>query len=329
MSLLRLSKYGIYCPKGDFYIDATGKVKRNIVTHAHSDHARPGHISYLTHKSSEPLLRARIGKKINIQTLDYDKAITMNGINVSLHPSGHIYGASQVRVEYKGEVWVVTGDYKLENDGLSMPFEPVKCHQFITECTFGLPVYHWPDQHEVYRKINDWWRDNKSNDITSVLFGYSLGKSQRIIFNIDHDIGPVFVHRTVDKMNQAIRSDGAKLPETIALDQDIDAKLVKANLIIAPPSFTTGAWMRNLEPFSVAMASGWIQTGRNMGSSLDRGFILSDHVDWEGLMSAIRMTEAERVITMHGYTSELSRYLNETGTHSIELDALKNQPFQL
>jgi len=329
LSLLRLSKYGIYCPKGDFYIDATGKVERNIVTHAHSDHARPGHISYLTHKSSEPLLRARIGKKINIQTIAFADPLSINGVTVSLYPSGHIYGASQIRVEHNGEVWVITGDYKLEDDGLAKPFEPIKCHHFITECTFGLPVYHWPDQQKVYQQINNWWRHNKDIGVTSVLFGYSLGKSQRIIYNIDHDIGPVFVHRAVDKMNAAIKSDGAKLPETIALDQDIDPKRVKGNLIIAPPSFTTGAWMRNLEPFSVAMASGWIQTGRNMGSRLDRGFILSDHVDWDGLMSTIKLTEAERVITMHGYTSEVSRYLNENGTHSIELEALKNQPYQL
>ena len=329
MSLLRLTKYGIFCPKGDFYIDASGKVERNIVTHAHSDHARPGHISYLSHRSSEALIRARIGKKINIQTLEFDEELSMNGVKVSLHPSGHIYGAAQVRVEYNGEVWVATGDYKLEDDRLSVPYQPVKCHHFITECTFGLPVYHWPDQFEEYRKINFWWKMNKELGITSVLYGYSLGKSQRIIKNIDHTIGSVYVHKTVSKMNEAIISDGADLPATITLHENLDPEKVRGNLIIAPPSFTTGPFVRGLAPFSVAMASGWIQTGRNMGSSLDRGFILSDHADWDGLLKAIKETGAERVITMHGYTKELTGYLNEKGTSSVELSDLKNLPFHL
>ncbi len=330
MSLLRLSKYGIYCPDGDFFIDATGKVERNIVTHAHSDHARPGHISYLSHKSSVPLLRARLSKKINVQSLDYGEQISMSGVKVSLYPSGHIYGAAQVRVEKNGEVWVVTGDYKLEDDRLSTPFEIVKCHHFISECTFGLPVYHWPDQEVVYQEINNWWRENRSEGITSILYGYSLGKSQRIIKNIDHGIGPVYVHKTVGTMNDAILSDGADLPKTITLNENLDPDEINGNLIIAPPSFTSGPLVRSLAPFSVAMASGWIQTGRNMGRSrLNRGFVLSDHADWDGLLKTIEATGAERVITMHGYTKELTRWLNEKGQNSIEMDDLKNQQFQL
>jgi len=328
VSLLRFTKYGIYCPKGDFYIDASGKVERNIVTHAHSDHARPGHVSYLAHKSSKPLLNSRLGKKANIQPAEYGEAIMMNGVKISLHPSGHIYGAAQVRVEDDGEVWVVSGDYKLEDDHLSTPFEAIKCHNFITECTFGLPVYCWPDQHEVYQKINSWWSGNKAEGITSILYGYSLGKSQRIIKNIDHGIGPVFVHKTVGAMNDAIIADGGDLPMTITLTENLDPESIKGNLIIAPPSFTSGPLVRGLAPFSVAMASGWIQTGKNMGK-LDFGFVLSDHADWDSLLTAIKATEAERVITMHGYTQELTRWLNENGTKSIELEELQNFPFRL
>jgi len=330
MGLLRLSKYGIYCPDGDFYIDATGKVERNIVTHAHSDHARPGHISYLSHKSSEPLLRARLGKRIKTESLEYGEQISINGIKVTLYPSGHIYGAAQVKVERNGEVWVVSGDYNLEDDHLSKPFEPIKCHHFITECTFGLPVYHWPDQDETYRKINDWWRENKSLGITSILYGYSLGKSQRIIKNIDHQIGDVFVHKSVGAMNDAISHDGADLPQTITLNPNLDPLKIKGNLIIAPPSFTSGPMISELAPFSLAMASGWIQTGKNMTRGrLNRGFVLSDHADWDGLLEAIEATESERVITMHGYTAELTRWLNENGKNSIEIQDLKHQPFKL
>ena len=330
MSLLKQTKYGIYCPVGDFYIDASGKVARNIVTHAHSDHARPGHISYLASKSSEPLLIARLGKKAQIQTLEYGETIVMNGVKVSLHPSGHVFGAAQVKVEHKGEIWVVSGDYKLEDDGLSLPFEAVKCHHFITECTFGLPVYQWPDQQEIYEKINRWWREKKSAGITSILFGYSLGKSQRIIKNIDHGIGEVYVHKTVGAMNAAIKNAGGDLPQTIILSENTDPEKVKGQLIIAPPSFTSGPMVRNLAPFSVAMASGWILTGKNLGrTNSGHGFVLSDHSDWDGLLAAIAATQAERVITMHGYTAELTRWLNENGTASIEIDDLQHQQYPL
>lgn len=330
MSLLRKTKYGIYCQQGDFYIDATGRVDRNVVTHAHADHARPGHKSYLASNSSELLLRSRLGKRINIQTLAYNTSVSLNGVKISLHPSGHIYGAAQVRIAYKGEVWVVTGDYKLEDDRLSEPFEPVKCHHFITECTFGLPVYQWTNQHEVYTQINDWWLQNKQDGITSILFGYSLGKSQRIIKNIDHGIGPVYVHRSVGAMNEAIRQDGADLPPTTTIDDKTNPSRLKGQLIIAPPSFSSGAWIHELGDLSFAMASGWVLTGKNMGrGKQQRGFVLSDHVDWDDLMKAIDMTNAQRVITMHGYTKEVTRWLNENGVSSIELDDLQNIPFKL
>jgi putative mRNA 3-end processing factor len=315
---------------GDFYIDASGKVARNIVTHAHSDHARPGHISYLATVDSGPLLKARLGKKTQIQTLNYGEAIVMNGVKVSLHPSCHVFGSAQVKVEREGEIWVVSGDYKLEDDGLCRPFEVIRCHHFITECTFGLPVYQWPDQHITYEKINRWWRENKSDGITSILFGYSLGKSQRIIKNIDHGIGEVYVHKTVGAMNQAIISAGGDLPETITLTENTNPDKIRGQLIIAPPSFTSGPMVRNLAPFSVAMASGWVLTGKHMGRIKPvHGFVLSDHVDWDGLLTAIAATQAERVITMHGYTAELTRWLNENGTTSIEIDELQHQQYQL
>ena len=328
--MLRLTKNGIYCPKGDFYIDATGKVERNIVTHAHSDHARPGHISYLAHKSSIPLLRARLGKNITVQALDYKREISMNGVNVSLFPAGHIYGSSQVKMSSGGETWVFSGDYKLEDDHLSVPFEPVKCHVFLTECTFGLPVYCWPEQQMVYNQINDWWRMNKSEGITSILFGYSLGKSQRIIKNIDHSVGPVYVHKTVATMNNAIKSSGGDLPETITLEENTALDEVIGNLIIAPPSITSGRLIHGLSPVSTAMASGWAQSGKHSGrSKLNKGFVLSDHADWNGLIQAIKETSADRVLTMHGYKEELTQWLNESGIESYEIDMLKHQPINL
>lgn len=330
MDLLRLTKNGIYCPTGDFYIDASGKVDRNIVTHVHSDHARPGHNSYLVHHSSVPLLKARLGKKVSVQSLGYYENISINGVKVSLFPSGHIYGSSQIKITQNDESWVVSGDYKLEDDHVSTPFVPVKCHVFLTECTFGLPVYSWPAQEKVYSKINNWWEFNKANGITSLLFGYSLGKSQRIIKNINHDIGLVFVHKTVHNMNEAIKEDGSILPDVVPIDDSINLKEIKGNLIIAPPSITSGRLIQGLAPISTAMASGWVQSGRNFGRGrVNKGFILSDHADWHGLLQAIKETEAEKVITMHGYKQELTRWLNENGTNSLEIDDLKHQPFKL
>ncbi|MDZ7607612.1 MAG: hypothetical protein U5K79_18935 [Cyclobacteriaceae bacterium] len=202
-NLLRLTKYGLYCPDGDFYIDGAGRVERNIVTHAHSDHAKPGHHHYLAHINTEPLIRARLGKNISVQTLGYGESVSMNGVRVSLHPAGHVFGSAQVRVEQDGEIWVVSGDYKIEEDNVSEPFEPVACHTFVTECTFGLPVYHWPAQKTEYDRINTWWRNNRDDGVTGILFAYSLGKAQRIIQNIDSTIGPVYVHKTIAQMNEA------------------------------------------------------------------------------------------------------------------------------
>lgn len=330
LDLLRLTNKGIYCPKGDFYIDASGRVERNIITHAHADHARPGHISYLTHKNTVPLLRARLGKNIKVQALNYKEKISINGIKVSLHPAGHIYGSSQIKVCSGGETWVVSGDYKQEDDRLSMPFEPVKCNVFITECTFGLPEFIWPEQQTVYNQINDWWKTNKEQGITSLLFGYALGKSQRIIKNIDHAVGPVFVHKTVGAMNEVILEDGGELPKTITINEKTTSEDVQGNLMIAPPSITSGRLMRGLNHISTAMASGWIQTGKHFGrSKIDKGFILSDHADWAGLLRAIKETEAEKVITMHGYTGEFTKRLNERGIYSVELDALQHLPYKL
>ena len=251
-------------------------------------------------------------------------------MKTSIHPAGHVFGSAQVKVEYKGESWVVSGDYKLENDNLSTPFEPVKCNTFITECTFGLPVYNWPNQYLVYDQINSWWKSNKMEGITSLLFGYSLGKSQRMIRNIDHSIGKVYVHRTVGEMNEAIRKSGGNLPPTVTINEDSNSEEIKGNLIIAPPSITSGRLLQGIGPTSTAMASGWAQTGRNFGrSSVSRGFILSDHADWDGLLKAIEATDAERIITMHGYTNELTKYLNEQGINSFEIERLQNQPFKL
>lgn len=327
--LLQLTKYGLYCPQGDFYIDATGKTHRNIVTHAHADHARPGHSAYLAHTDTALLMRARLGKKIQVQPLPYNKTIAMNGVKVSLHPAGHIFGSAQVKVSSAGDTWVVSGDYKRADDRLSVPFEPLPCRVFVSECTFGLPVYRWPSQDSVYHEINHWWQQNRDNSTISMLYGYSLGKAQRILRNIDPAIGRIFVHRTVAAMNEVICRAGGILPDTNVLNQDTSPAQLKGSLVVAPPSAVAGSLFREAGPIETAMASGWALTGKNFGRRAGRGFVLSDHADWPNLLRTFRDTRAEKIITMHGYTAEMTQYLNETGTVSQEISSLQYQPYKL
>ncbi len=316
--MLEFTDRGIFCPEGDFYIDAGKSVDYNIVTHGHADHARPGHRHYLSHSDSEAILKLRLGKKINITTLPFNQPIRRNGVKISLHPAGHIVGSAQVRIEHKGEVWVVSGDYKLDNDMLSGAFEPVQCHTFVTECTFGLPIYQWPEQHSVYEEINRWWHQNRQEGKTSILCGYSLGKSQRVLYHADRTIGDVYVHPAIRSVNEALRKQGLPLPETRCIGPDVDPMTYRGSLVIAPPSAINSPDWKFIDP-DIGVASGWMRIwSMAMRRNADKAFVLSDHADWNGLVSAIRETGAENVITMHGYTSAFSKWLREQGYKSME-----------
>ena len=210
--LLETTPRGIYCPPADVYIDPWLPSPKAIITHGHSDHARVGNQYYLSTTGSREILKLRLGSDINLETKAYNEPWYMNGVKFSFHPAGHILGSAQVRVEYKGEVWVISGDYKTESDNISTPFEPVKCHVFITESTFGLPVFQWKPQEEVFSEINEWWQSNKEKGISSLLCGYTLGKAQRLLKNIDHRIGKVFVHGAIANANDALIANGVKLP---------------------------------------------------------------------------------------------------------------------
>jgi putative mRNA 3-end processing factor len=311
--LLEFTDRGIYCPVADVYIDPWKPVRRALITHGHADHSRWGHKHYLCTREARPVIRYRLGE-VKIETMEYGEARTINGVRFSFHPAGHIVGSAQIRVEYQGEVWLVSGDYKLEDDGLSAPFEPVKCHNFITESTFGLPVYTWKSQAEVFGEINDWWRRNKEEGKVSVLGAYALGKAQRLLGGLDLTTGPIYTHGAVEQINEIIRSQGIELPPTIRVTPEIDRKAYIGGMVIATPSATASSWMRRFKPASVGIASGWMAlrgTRRRRGA--DRGFVLSDHVDWEGLNSAIAATGAERVFVTHGYTDIFTRWLREQG----------------
>jgi putative mRNA 3-end processing factor len=312
--MLIFNKRGIYCKAGDFYIDPWKPVDRAIITHAHSDHARWGMKSYLAHKDSEVIMRMRLGKDINLQTVEYGEEIVINGVKVSLHPAGHIIGSSQVRVEYKGEVWVASGDYKVQDDGLTPPFEAVRCHGFISETTFGLPVYHWEEQAAVMDKINAWWAKNASEGRASFIMAYALGKAQRVLCGVDHSIGPVMTHGAVANVNEAFIEKGWDLPDSTRITNEHKKGDFSRALIIAPGSAVGSPWAKKLGNYSLGIASGWMALrGARRRRAADRGFVLSDHADWEGLNSAIEATGAEKVILTHGYTDIFARHLQSKG----------------
>jgi putative mRNA 3-end processing factor len=317
MQLIEFTEKGLYVPQADVYIDPWKKVDKAFITHGHSDHARSGSKSYIATHSALPVIKHRLGSHINAKGINYGEEINVNGVKFSFHPAGHIIGSAQIRVEYKGEVWVASGDYKIEPDGVSEDFESVKCHAYITESTFGLPVFKWKPQAEIMNQINSWWQANKEEGRVSILAAYSLGKAQRIINNVDHSIGKVFTHGAVENVNEVIRRQGKALKETTRVVHGQKPSLYDGSLIIAPPSAVDSAWSQKFKDFSTGVASGWMATrGTSRRRIADRGFVLSDHADWDGLLTAIKASEAEKVYVTHGYTEVFSKYLKSIGYYS-------------
>lgn len=319
MSLLQFTDKGIYCPQANVYLDPWKPVDKALITHGHSDHARWGHKKYLCTESARPVIDFRLNSP-DIQTVKYGEGVNINGVNFSFHPAGHILGSAQIRAEYKGEIWVFTGDFKLKPDAVSEPFELVKCNHFIMESTFGLPIYKWRDQSEIFDQINQWWRSNREQNKVSVLSGYALGKAQRILKNINPSIGKIFVHGAIDNINQIIRNQGVLLPETQRITKDTQKKDWQGALVLCPPSALGSPWLRKFFPYSVGVASGWMTlrgTRRRRGA--DRGFALSDHADWDELNKAVKETGSENIYVTHGYTEVFSKWLNENGWNAQEV----------
>lgn len=319
--MLTVTEDGLFCPAGGFHIDPWRPVERALITHAHSDHARWGSRRYLAPASGVRLLRTRLGADIDVTGAPWIEPIRIGDASVSFHPAGHILGSAQIRVEVAGEVWVVSGDYKTEPDATCAPFEPVRCHTFITESTFGLPIYRWAPQSEVFADINRWWRKNKDEGRASVLCGYSLGKAQRLISGLDPEIGPIFTHGAVERLSADYRLQGVSLPPTTPVWSVPPKTRFDGAMIVGPPSVAGTPWMKRFGDFRIAFASGWMQIrGARRRRAVDRGFVLSDHADWPGLISAIEATGAKRVLATHGYTAPIVRWLRE---HGYDADALK------
>ena len=323
--MLVFSTRGIHCPAADIYIDPSSPVTRAIITHAHSDHARRGHTHYLAHRHSVPILKHRLGSDISVQGIEYGSTVEHNGVRISLHPTGHMIGSAQVRIEHRGQVWVASGDYKIENDGISQPFEQVSCTVFVTESTFGLPVYRWNNQQEVYDEINAWWVENQRRGILSVLACYVLGKAQRILAHLNLSIGPIYAHESIAAATRVLREHGAPVPEPSGIPGSFSHSGAQGGILLVPPSITGTSWLSRFRPYSLGYASGWMiaRTARQK-PGINRGFVLSDHADWTGLNMAVQATGAQRILVMHGYSAAFSRWLREHGYDASEADGRSN-----
>lgn len=311
--VLQFTPDGIYCAAGNFHIDPWRKVPRALITHGHADHARWGMGRYLATHDALPVMRHRLGN-ITAEGIEYGEVRQIGGARVSFHPAGHVPGAAQIRVEVGGEVWVASGDYKVIDDGLTRPFEPVKCDHFITESTFGLPVFNWVSQRDVAQQINHWWRHCSDAGKTAILGAYSLGKAQRLISMLDPAVGPILCHAAVENTNAVLRDQGIVLPDTVLADKNVNARTHPGAMVISPPSAMGSAWSKKFGPQETGFASGWMaMRGVRRRRAGDRGFIISDHADWSGLLWAISETGAENIYVTHGYTEIFTRYLNEKG----------------
>lgn len=312
--MLQETSAGLYCPAGDFHIDPWHPVPRALITHAHGDHARPGSSSYLCATPSQPLLARRL-PGATIDTLPYGRTVTLGATRVSFHPAGHILGSAQIRIEGSDGVWVVAGDYKRAPDPTCAAFEVVRCDTFVSESTFGLPLYRWDPASDVVREIHAWWRENGERDLTSVLFCYTLGKAQRLLAELATVTDrPVYVHGMMVPMLDAYRDAGVAMLPAVPLLERPRGTSFAGELVLAPLSARGTPWMRRLGDLSDGFASGLMRVrGVRRQRAFDRGFVLSDHADWPALLQTIAETGAARVLTTHGHAASLARYLEGRG----------------
>jgi len=304
---------GLYCPPGDFFVDPLRGVERAVVTHAHADHARWGSRTYLCAEPGLGVLGERVGREGSVlEGLPYGETRRVGNVRVSFHPAGHLLGSAQVLLEKDGYRCVVTGDYKRQPDPTCAEFEPVRCDAFFTECTFGLPVYRWPDPSTIFAEIHEWWRENQAAGVTSVLLAYALGKAQRILAGLDPATGPIGVHGSIARLNPHYEAAGVELAPHTKVTQANRAEFRGRGLLLAPGSVLGSPWLRKFEPTSLGFASGWTRLrGHRRRRGLDRGFLLSDHVDWPDLLRSVAESGASHVGTLHGFTGTVSRYLRE------------------
>lgn len=319
LTFIKFTKKGIYCIPGKFYLDPWYPVNYAIISHGHADHARFGNKHYLCQNDSKAIIKHRLGQDISIESLGYNQPKNINGVQVSFFPAGHVIGSAQIRLEYKGYVIVFSGDYKTQPDFISTPYEPVQCHEFITESTFGLPIYKWKKEEELQAELTNWVLQNQQNNRTSVFLGYSLGKAQRIMKLIEN-VDDIYVHSAIHNLNNAISGSGIELPKTTLLNYDFKKADIQNKIVILPPALLGSRMLKKIPNTATAICSGWMHIrGNRRWKGVDAGFSISDHADWDGLLEAVKATEAEKVHVTHGSQAVFSKYLNEIGIEAYEL----------
>jgi putative mRNA 3-end processing factor len=323
--LLSSSPVGLACERGGFHVDPWAPVPLAVVTHAHADHARPGSAAYLCAECGIALLHRRLGPEAAVRGVPYEERVPLGDTVVSFHPAGHIFGSAQVRVERRGEVWVVTGDHKRQPDPTCAAFEPMPCDVLITEATFALPIYCWPAPERVAQDIVEWWQANRDAKRASVLFCYPLGKAQRILAMLrGFTSETVFVHGALHGLTEIYRAAGIEMVPTIPVAETMRGRSFAGELVLAPELAIGSTWMRRFGDHETAFASGWMRVrGNRRRRSFDRGFELSDHADWPGLLRTIEESGARRVLATHGSSEPLARYLRDE--RSFDADVIPSR----
>jgi putative mRNA 3-end processing factor len=313
--LIEPTDRGLYCSAGGFHIDPWQPVDRAVITHAHGDHLIAGCRAYLCTDAARSLVVHRLGGDAGVEAAGYGAARDLDGVRVSFHPAGHILGSAQVRVEHRGEVWVASGDYKRAADPTCAPFDPQRCHAFITEATFAMPVFRWDAPATTIAEISAWWDEMSAARRPAVVFGYALGKAQRLLAELAPLADrPIYVHGVLDDLLEIYRAAGVPLPATRRASDAPRGTSFAGELIVAPLMARGSVWMRRFRDHSAAFASGWMRIrGARRRRGYDRGFALSDHADWDALLQTIGETAAERVFVTHGYTQQLARALVARG----------------
>ncbi len=318
--LIRYKDGSLYCDLADVWIDPNRPVKRALITHAHFDHFTFGCEEYLSTIETAILIKERIGENVNIKTFDYGEKFKINGINISFHPSGHILGSSQIKFIFAEEKWLVSGDFKLQKDDTCKQYEIVKTDYLISECTFGLPIFKWDETKKIAINISKWIAN--SPDKTSLLFCYSLGKAQRLIHEISQTNfkGNIYCHGSIYKINNCYRKLGISIKDTLKIENKKNIDELKGSLILLPPSLSKGSYLRNFKNIQTAFASGWMSIrALKKRSGYDKGFPISDHADWYGILEMIKKSEAQNIFFHHGDSEALSKYLIEKKSINVLL----------
>jgi putative mRNA 3-end processing factor len=307
---------GLYCEPGDFYIDPVEPVPRAVISHGHSDHSRSGHGAVLATAATLAIMRQRFGEGAGgaLQAAAYGAAVTIGGVSVTLAPAGHVLGSAQIVLDYRGSRAVVSGDYKRRRDPTCVPFEPVPCDLFVTEATFGLPVFrHPPDSGEIARLLHSVALYPERCHLVGV---YPFGKCQRVLALL-REAGwdaPVYLHGALSGLTTLYESLGIRLGAVVPVSEVGGSEALKGQIVLAPPSAPADRWSRRLPDPVACLASGWMRVKqRAKARGVELPLVISDHADWDELTQTVTGLGAEEIWVTHGREEALVYYAAKSG----------------